>query len=162
MSVHLRLVQVDNNFRIHGREHLYAYEVHRHELVFVASGRVLRVRTDLTTTRNSRELTKQLPASYGSCLQLTVNGVVFQTYGNMQWKNAYTLPEICRALRGNRDIERLPELKEWANHHARDALAQYHATKKERLQEIGYKIVRGTGISLAEYTEADRNDTERA
>ena len=130
---------------------LYAYEVHRHDLLFIMNARALRLCVDLTTMRNGRDLCKRMPASYGSCLQLTLHGVTFKQYDGNSWDGAYTLLEICEALRNGCDIARLPELKEWANHRSRDKLAQYHVDKTRRLHEIGYEIVKGTGISLAEY-----------
>ena len=156
---HLNFQKVARNFPEHAS--LYAYEVHHHELLFIANTRAMRLRVDLTTIRNGKHLQERMPASYGSCLQLNLHGVTFQQYHKQSWSGAYTLSEICEALRNGRDIARLPEMKEWANHHALEKLAQYHADKTRRLQDIGYELVQGTGISLDEYlahNAAERQD----
>jgi hypothetical protein len=136
---------------------LYSCEVHRHALTFLPSNsntRAIEICVDFTTLRNSRGLFNRLPASYGSCLMLDIHGIRFQKYQE-PWHCGFTLGEICDLLRRNYDLLRLPNFKEWANHRHKATLAEYHATKKARLEEIGYEVKIGTGLSMSEYQQAD-------
>lgn len=130
---------------------LYAYEVHHHDLMFRVHEREISVQVDITTRRNSRDMGHRMPASYGSCLKLNMHGVTLMTNAQQKWIGGYTLAEICEALRSHRDIARLPEYKEWSNHHSASSLAQYHVNKTLHLQRMGYEVVPGTGLSLQEY-----------